>query len=304
MTRNRAKVIVNPAAGARKTYRRWPEIQGYLQKGGLAFDFDFTEGTGHATAIAGKAASDGYDFLVAVGGDGTINEVANGLLTSKNAASTALGVVSTGTGNDLIRSLGVPEDCAAACARLTGPGRTWIDAGFINFMAKGKPAGRYFVNAAGIGFDGEVAENTAKMPKRLGHTIPFVMALLRTLPAYRNKSIKLSIDGDTSERRVLSVVVSNGAYFGGGMKVAPSALISDSKFEVVTIGDIGKVELLRVFPRVYKGTHVTHPMVKIDRAEKVVIESGDRILVQADGELIGEGPASFTIKPHALCLAV
>ena len=157
-------------------------------------------------------------------------------------------------------------------------------------MAKGKPAGRYFVNAAGIGFDGEVAENTAKMPKRLGHTIPFVMALLRTLPAYRNKNIKLSIDGDDSKRRVLSVVVSNGAYFRWRHEGCPSALISDSKFEVVTIGDIGKLELLRVFPRVYKGTHVTHPMVKIDRAENVIIESIDRILVQADGELSVKAP--------------
>ena len=304
MPENYAKVIVNPAAGARKTFKRWPEIQGYLQRTGIKYDCHFTDGAGHATSLAREAASDGYRFLVAVGGDGTVNEVANGLLTSKNASETTLGIVSTGTGNDLIRSLGIPDDCAAACKCLSGENRIRIDVGMIKYTAKGKPGERYFVNAAGVGFDGEIAENVEKMPKNLGHTVPFVMGLLRTLPSYRNKNVKLSIDGKSADKRVLSIIVTNGAYFGGGMKVAPDALTSDKKFEVVTIGDIGKLELLRVFPRVYKGTHVTHPMVRIERAETVSIESPDRTLIQADGELLGESPVTFTIVPGALCLAV
>ncbi len=304
MSEKYARIIINPAAGAHKPFKRWPEIQSYLRQDGLKFDYHFTEGAGHATALANEAASNGCRFLVAVGGDGTINEVANGLLTSKNATTTVLGIVSTGTGNDLIRSLGIAEDCATACQHLSGEKRAWIDAGLIEYSAQGQRRKRYFVNAAGAGFDGEVDENVDKMPKRLGHTIPFVMALLRTLPAYRNKNVRLAIDGKTVDKRVLSVIVTNGAYFGGGMKVAPGALVDDRKLEVVTIGDIGKLELLKVFPRVYKGTHITHPMVKMDRAENVTVESKERILVQADGELLGEGPAEFRIVPHALCLAV
>ena len=142
------------------------------------------------------------------------------------------------------------------------------------------------------------------MPKRIGHTMPFVMGLLRTLPKYRNKHVSVSIDGKTEDRVVLSVIVSNGAYFGGGMKIAPAALTHDRLFDVVTVGDIGKLELLKVFPRVYSGTHVTHPAVKVDRAETVFIESGDRILLQADGELLGHGPVSFHIVPQALSLAI
>jgi YegS/Rv2252/BmrU family lipid kinase len=299
-----AKVIVNPAAGARKTYRRWPEIQNYLRQGGLSFDYVMTEGSGHATSLAREAASDGCRFLVAVGGDGTVNEVVNGLLTSKNPSITTLGIVSTGTGNDLIRSLGIPHDCAGACKRLSGGGRMWIDVGLIEFTGKNGPERRYFVNAAGVGFDGEVAENVEKMPKNIGHTVPFVMGLLRTLPAYRNKNIKLTIDSQSSECRVLSVIVSNGAFFGGGMKVAPAALPADRKLDVVTVGDIGKLELLRVFPRIYKGTHVTHRLVRTEKAEAILIESRERMLVQADGELLGESPVRFSIHPGALCLAV
>jgi diacylglycerol kinase family enzyme len=155
-----------------------------------------------------------------------------------------------------------------------------------------------------VGFDAEVAEATEQMPKKLGHTIPFVMALLKTLPSYRNKRARITIDGRTEERRILTMVVSNGAYFGGGMKIAPMAVPSDRELDVVTIGNINKLELLRVFPRVYKGTHITHPSVKAEKATEVTIATKERILLQADGELLGEGPVNFRIVPAALCLAV
>jgi diacylglycerol kinase family enzyme len=155
-----AKVIVNPAAGARTTYRHWPEIQHLLHHGGLNFDYQYTEGSGHATVLAREAASDGYRFLVAVGGAGTINEVANGLLTAPPAETTTMGIVSTGTGNDFIRSLGVPRDYASACQRLSlsyhnedtaSPVvyRTRIDVGLVEYTSGGERRQRYFVNGAG-----------------------------------------------------------------------------------------------------------------------------------------------------------
>jgi diacylglycerol kinase (ATP) len=304
MSNNHAKVIVNPAAGSKATYRHWPHIQSLLRNGGLDFDFQYTEGTGHATELARAAASDGCRFLIAVGGDGTIHEVANGLLTATHVDTSVMGIVSTGTGNDFVRSVGIPRDYIGACKRLMEPGRTIIDVGLVTYQKNGQKQQRYFINSAGVGFDGEVAETTEQLPKGLGHSVPFVLGLLKTLPAYRNKDIKLNIDGRIEARRMLSVIVSNGAYFGGGMKIAPEATPSDQQLDVITIGDVSKLELLKVFPRVYKGTHITHPLVKTAKAKKISIESPQRILLQADGELIGEGPVSFEIIPSALCLAV
>jgi diacylglycerol kinase (ATP) len=113
----------------------------------------------------------------------------------------------------------------------------------------------------------------------------------------------MNIDGREEARRVLSVVVSNGAYFGGGMRIAPKADLKDRRLDVVTIGDVGKAELLQVFPRVYKGTHITHPKVRMEKAERITIECDKRILLQADGELLGEGPVTFQIIPAALNVA-
>jgi diacylglycerol kinase (ATP) len=301
MAKTQAKVIVNPVAGANKsTFRQWPHIQGLLRESGLSFDFQYTEGVGHASELARLAASDGYHFLVAVGGDGTIHEVANGLLNSPNAGATTLGVVGTGTGNDFIRSMGIPRDYIKACQCVMGNRRSLIDVGLVEFKKNGKTTRRYFINGAGVGFDAEVTEASHRMPRLVSNTVPFVLSLLKTLPTYRNKDVKMSIDGRQEKRRVLSVIVSNGAYFGGGMRIAPQAELSDRKLDVLTIGDVGKVELLQVFPRVYKGTHITHPKVRMEKAEKITIECDQRILLQADGELLGEGPVTFQVVPAAL----
>jgi YegS/Rv2252/BmrU family lipid kinase len=288
-------------AGANKsTFRQWPHIQSLLRENGLSFDFQYTEGVGHASELARLATSDGYHFLVAVGGDGTIHEVANGLLNSPNAGATTLGIVSTGTGNDFIRSMGIPRDYIKACKCVMGDRRSLIDVGLVEYRKNGRLTRRYFVNGAGVGFDAEVAEAGKSVPRFMGNTVPFVLALLKTLPGYRNKDIRMNIDGREKARRVLSVVVSNGAYFGGGMRIAPEAELSDRRLDVVTIGDVGKAELLQVFPRVYKGTHITHPKVRMEKAEKITIECDQRILLQADGELLGEGPVTFQVVPAAL----
>ena len=305
MAKTHAKIIVNPVAGGdASTFRQWHNIHGLLQESGLSFDFQYTEGVGHASELARLAASDGYRYLVAVGGDGTINEVANGILNSTNASATAMGIVSTGTGNDFIRSLGIPKDYVKACQRVAGEQCTLIDVSLVEFTHNGQKTSRYFVNGAGVGFDAEVTEASMGIPRFLGGTVPFVLALLKTLPGYRNKNIRMSIDGREESRRVLSVVVSNGAYFGGGMRIAPEASLSDRCLDVLTIGDVSKAELLQVFPRVYKGTHTTHPKVRMEKAGRITIESDQRILLQADGEVLGEGPVTFQVLPAALNVVV
>ena len=157
-----ARVIVNPAAGAYSTHRKWPGISRLLQHVGLSFDFEYTEGVGHAIELARTAAAKGYQCVVAVGGDGTVNEVANGILNSRDSDSTILGIVNTGTGSDFARSLGLPRDYSGACSSLTSRRRLLIDVGVVQYQSKGHTLQRLFVNAAGVGFDATVVEATEK----------------------------------------------------------------------------------------------------------------------------------------------
>jgi diacylglycerol kinase (ATP) len=298
------KVIVNPVAGAYSTRRKWPLISRLLKRIGLSFDFQYTEGVGHAIELARAAASDGYQCLVAVGGDGTVNEVANGILYSTGAAKTALGIISTGTGSDFVRSAGIPRDYPHACSALTSPKRLVIDVGVIEYQSKGQTLQRFFVNAAGVGFDAAVVEQTERLPKYFGGTIPYLAGVVRTLFSYQNKPVVLNVGGEVESGRVLNVVVANGGYLGGGMHIAPQAELADSLFDVVIVGDIGKLELLKELPKVYKGTHINHPKVRVKKAKHVSIQSPERMLVYADGELLGESPASFWVMPAALSLVV
>jgi len=299
-----AKVIVNPVAGAYSTRRKWPRISRLLRHVGLSFDYEYTEGVGHAIELAKAAASDGYRYLVAVGGDGTVNEVANGILHSTGASSTALGVVSTGTGSDFARSVGIPRHYVTACSCLTSSRRLLIDIGVVEYQSRGQTLQRFFVNTAGIGFDAAAVEATERFPKYFGGTVPYLAGLLRTLLGYRNKSVVLRIGDRVEAARILSVVVANGSYFGGGMWVAPEASLNDNLLDVVVIGDIGKFDLLKSLPMIYKGTHGTHPKVSMEKAANITIESSERVLVHADGELLGEGPASFWLRPAALSIVV
>ncbi len=307
MSLPRAQVIVNPVAGANATRRKWPRISRLLEQAGVSFDFQYTEGVGHAIELARAAASNGYRLLVAVGGDGTVSEVANGILLADNRDGTTLGIISTGTGtgSDFVRSAGISRDYVTACSCLTTAKRMLIDVGAVQYQNDGKTQRRFFVNSAGVGFDAAVAQISDRLPKYLGGTIPYLVGLLRTLAGYRNKSVALEIDGRQETKRILSVVVANGGYFGGGMRVAPQAELGDSLLDVLTVGDMGKFELLKVLPKIYKGTHINHSKVRMEKATKIEIEpQEERFLVHADGELLGEGPASFWLVPSALSVAV
>lgn len=304
MAKLHTKVIVNPVAGARSTLRKWRIISRLLERIGLSFDFNYTEGVGHAMELARAAASDGYRYLVAVGGDGTVNEVANGILRSPNAASTALGVVSTGTGSDFARSTGIPRDYAAACSNLTSPKRLSIDAGVVEYQKDGETRERFFVNSAGVGFDAAVVKATNSFPKFFGGTVPYVGGLLRTLFLYKNKPVVMRLEEGEDSRKVLAITVANGNYCGGGMRIAPLAELGDSLLDVVVIGDMGKFELLKEFPTVYKGTHINHPKVVMKKTSRLSIESAEPMLLYADGEMLGECPVSFRVVPAALKVVV
>jgi diacylglycerol kinase (ATP) len=303
MSMPQAKVIVNPVAGAYSTRRKWPHINNRLRDIGLSFDYEYTEDVGHATELARAAANEGYQNIVAVGGDGTVHEVANGILSS-NSSDIALGVISTGTGSDFIRSIGLPRNYDSACSCLIGQRRLLIDVGVVEYQCKGQTLRRFFVNAAGVGFDASVVEATERFPKYLGGTIPYLAGLFRCLFGYRNKPVKLCLEDKVEAMRILAVVVANGCYLGGGMYVAPEARLNDGLLDVVTISDIGKFDLIKSLPMVYKGTHGKHSKVSMGKAATITVESSEWVLVHADGELLGTCPASFWLMPVALNIVV
>lgn len=295
-----ARVIVNPAAGAGKTVRKWPKIMGILKNIGLRFEHDLTEAPGHATELAKSAAQKGYELVVSVGGDGTINEVVNGLHNAGNIGDIKLGIIGTGTGSDFIRTIGIPHHYGEACRRLLNPGTLTVDLGVIEYADDGRIVKRVFVNLAGLGFAAEIARATSKKYKLLNGTASYLLGLLTSLLFYKNKEISITIDGEVEERRVCTVLISNGRYSGGGMLATPDASLTDGFFDVLIIGNLSKPDLLWSLPRVYKGTHLTHPKVTLKRAREVEIRSAEPVLLQADGELLGSGPARFSILPAAL----
>jgi len=300
----RMKVIVNPIAGAGKTAKKWRHIIGLLRSLGLDFEYDLTEAPGHATELAESAAKNGCELVVSVGGDGTINEVVNGLYNANSFGDVALGIISTGTGADYIRTFGLPRSYGEACRRLVKPGRRTVDLGVVEYANGGHMEKRLFVNFAGLGFDAEIVRATTQEFKALGDMASYLMGLVTTLALYRNKEVSLMIDGEVEKRRICTVLMSNGKYGGGGMLTAPDADPADGLFDVVIIGDLTKPDLLRSLPRIYKGTHVTHPKVSVKRAREIEIHPAQQMAVQADGELLGEAPARFSILPAALTIVV
>ncbi|UCB42678.1 MAG: diacylglycerol kinase family lipid kinase, partial [Dehalococcoidales bacterium] len=246
----------------------------------------------------------GYETVVSVGGDGTINEVVNGLHDSGTLDDVSLGIISTGTGSDYIRTVGIPRRYEDACKRLLEPNKMLVDLGVAEYKDNGHTAERLFVNFAGLGFDAEVVRATTLKYKSLGGLPAYLLGLLTTLLCYRNREITLKVDGEVVSKKICATVMSNGKYGGGSMFVAPDADLTDGYLDVLTIGDLSKPDLLWSLPRIYKGTHLTHPKVIMQRGREVEIQSSQRLLIQADGELLGEAPARFRVLPSTLNVLV
>ena len=295
MSSTYAKVIVNPTAGAGRTGREWPRIKALFKGAGLRFEHDLTEAPGHAIELATAAARNGYDMVISVGGDGTINEVVNGLYKSGGIGEATLGIISTGTGGDYVRTVGIPRGCEEACRKLLQPRRLTVDLGMVEYASNGRTVERLFVNFAGMGFDAEIVRRTTQQFKALGSLPSYLLGLLATLVSYRNRDVSVTIDGEVVDERVCTVIMNNGRYGGGGMLTAPDARVDDGYFDVLIIGDLSKPDLLWSLPRIYRGTHLTHPKVKLRKAREIEVRSAQPLHLQADGELLGQIPARFRV---------
>ncbi len=295
-----ARLIVNPAAGAGKTARKWPHIMARLQSLDLRFEYALTEAPGHARELARDAVAMGYELVVSVGGDGTVNEVVNGLYDTGSIAEIMLGIIGTGTGGDYIRTVGIPRAHLEACQCLRDPQKMAVDVGVIEYLSGGVMERRLFVNFAGLGFDAEIVRTTTLQYKALNATASYLAGLLSSLLFYKNKAVTLLVDGEKIEEKVCTVLLNNGKYGGGGMFAAPGADLSDGFLDVLIIGDLSKPDLLWSLPRVYRGTHLTHPKVTLKKAREIEISSNDSVSLQADGELLGGLPARCYVLPALL----
>jgi YegS/Rv2252/BmrU family lipid kinase len=301
-------IIVNPAAAGGGTGRRWPELENRLRATGLVFEAMLTSRQGDAIQLSRAAVRAGRPLVVACGGDGTINEVANGFFdgTGPVAADSRLGVLPVGTGGDLIKTFGIPAGLEAAVRVLQEGRARRIDAGRVAYRTVGGGEGRrYFLNIADAGIGGDVANRVNHGFRFMGGSATFMLASMLTLLRWRNKSMTVTIDGERLEMIGQQVVVANCQYFGGGMRMAPQAIPDDGLFDVITIGDVNLIENLRGLSRIRAGTHIgADPKLVHRLGRRVEVESPELIRIDVDGEQPGMVPAVFEMLPAALELMV
>lgn len=276
-----------------------------LEAAGLQAEAHFTEGPGHATRLVAEGIRAGHRFIVAVGGDGTLNEAVNGFFDPEGQAiapDAELGVLCRGTGCDFIKSMGIPRSEELAIQRLVSGVSRPIDVGRVQFQsASGQESIRYFLNIAEAGLGGAVVARVERTSKRLGGFASFLMGTLATFAAYRNRPMTLRFDDGPAETLVAAnLVVGNGRYFGGGMCILPEAELDDGFFDVLLMGDFTRRELFGNIAKVYRGRHLTHPKVRHLRARKITVSSPEPLLLDVDGEQPGLGPATFTLLPRAI----
>jgi len=289
-------VIVNPGAAGGKALKAVPVINRTLEALDCPYAIYVTKERGDAIQAARSYAESGVSRILAVGGDGTVNEVANGIYQS--GSDTALGLVPVGHGTDLARHLGTTRQVDLAVQRACQGEPARIDLGLAKYADNTE---RAFINIAGLGFDAIVASKAQK--SRLpGGNLPYLGSALTTLVGFQNLQVTIDADGQRIETAGVFVQIANAQYMGGGYHFAPMAAMDDGLLDVCIVGDFGKFELIRAIPSVYKGKHVTHSKFSHVTAKCITIETSTPAMVQLDGELVGQTPVQFSVLPAAIAL--
>lgn len=305
-------VIINPESASGATGDAWPKIASELATHFGPFTPKFTNRPGEGTELAASAARKGTKLIIACGGDGTISEVANGILSVSSDAE--LGILPSGTGGDFRKTLGIPARPSDA-ARILRDGQTrLIDVGKVTFTRDdGEHESRYFLGVASFGMSADVIARVkeggsdwlpAKGPKWITGRVSFGAAMLQAALKMKPTRVVVQLDDHPAHHMtVANLCIANARYFGGGMKIAPNAKLTDGKFDVVSIGDLGAARIFANAPRLYLGAHLGMAEVGHALATKILarpIETGQRIEIEADGEIPGHLPATFQILPKAL----
>lgn len=297
-------LIVNARAGRGVVSKNLAEICENLDKRELAYQIRMTDGPGHATHIARETVGKGDRFLVAVGGDGTIHEVVNGMIENDKAINpeAVLGVVAAGTGCDFIKTFGIPPSPSHAVAHLDGDESFPIDIGKVTYQQAGETVVRYFANIAEVGLGAAVVARAERLPRWLGPTVYF-FAFWMSISGHKMTNVKVDLVDRTYEGGMNNLVVANGQFFGGGMKIAPKAAPTDGLLDV-QIEHARKREAIAIMPKVYKGQHIPHPDIFEAKRVRLSVETERPLPIEADGEVLGETPATFELLKEAINLKV
>lgn len=301
----KTQVIVNPESAKGQTRKRWSQIRDGIRHFIRDFKYEFTEKPLDAIDLARAAIKDGTELVIGVGGDGTMNEIANGFYEDRriiNPAAT-LGIVPSGTGCDLTRSLNIPNRLRDAMTVITEAPSQQIDVGKVLFRAaNGDPAERVFLNVADFGVGGEVVARVNQ--KRLERkTSSYVRCLVSTMIKYKAKRVRIRVDGvEIPREEYLIGAVANGRVFGKGMKIAPYARLDDGLFDFVYVKGMKFLEFCTHGWRLMNGTHLGHPKICLIQGRRIEAEpeSGDTVLIELDGEQLGTLPATFEVVPRSL----
>ncbi len=286
------KFIVNPVSGNGKTRRVLPHVVRLANKLGMKFDVQITQAPQHATELAREHSSE-FDIIVAVGGDGTVNEVAAGTLRS----GAAMGVIPTGTGNDFIRAVGRLKNLHDYFQRLMSGKVKALDVGVLTI----RNDDLIFVNGIGIGFDAEVARESLSVHKLRGLSRYFY-SVIRTLYKYKAAQMRIRLDERIVEGKTYLAAIGNGISAGGGFLLTPNAVLDDGLLDACIVSDVSIPRVIQVIPSVLAGTHARHPEVTMTRAKLISVQSETPVSIHRDGEVPSERVDSFEMRIRPRCL--
>ena len=296
--------IVNPTAGYRRAHRTWPRLLASLGKAGAQVATWWTEWPGHAEALAAQARREGFDRVVAVGGDGTLLEVVNGLWWEPRGPQPSVGVVPFGTGCDYVRNFDLGPCRREQALTSLGEATLRVSLGLVRLQGfDGRLRQRVFVNVLGLGFDARVIAGFRQQRLRLPGKAAYFLSGLKELGRLTHHRITGSLNGRTLETDAAVVVLGLGHYFGGGMMITPGASPQADHFQVVLGQKLSRLAMLGLLPRIYTGKHLDHPRVTMDYAGHVKINADPPAYVEAEGELEGLTPIEVAIIPRALRIA-
>ena len=300
--------IINPVSNRGRTLKFWQAIRPELVAAGVRVKEKFTTRVGEATTLTREALSDGAQRVIAVGGDGTLNEVVNGYLDDRGQAvnqQAGIGILPSGTGSDFRRSVGlIRQEAAIRAIRFAEP-RT-IDALEVTYRGReGEPARRYALNMISFGLGGEVVQFVndwrGKLPNWVGGRVRFAAGVLRALARFENRPIRITVDdGQVREIQSNVIFVANGRFAGGGMMFAPNAELDDGLADLVFADGVSRLEVLKELPRIFRGAHLNHPKVSEIKTSSLSLATNEELALDIDGEAAGFTPATVRLLPRAI----
>ncbi len=299
------RLIVNPQAGRGRVRQNLANLRRALDEHGLDHDVVETEGPGHATTLTREALAAGWRYVAAVGGDGTVHEVLNGWFDGDDpvADQAVLAVASAGSGSDFARTFGLPRRPEVLVHHFASTDTVPVDVGRMRYRdTDGVDTTRLFANIAEVGWGAEVVRRANRSPRWLGRA-RYLAAAYGAIAATRRPQTSVELGHTTLERPLVNLVVANGQFFGGGMKVAPRAVPDDDRFNVQLFWG-GRSQVFVLTTRIFRGDHLPHPNIAEHQSATVAVESVEPLAVEADGEYLGTTPASFSLLPRALRLKV